>query len=107
MIASRFFGLTSIASFNGWHSIARRPERQLVIEYLTIIRLFRSQSPDDLQAKIANFLTQRVAVESEQVGGPDLITPGCSQANRKQGPFDFLQYPVIETRRREFVALRK
>src|SRR6266478_9456005 len=49
-----------------------------------------------LNVQVAYLLAQRVAIEPEQVGGADLIAPGCRQRRRQQRHFDFLEDAVIE-----------
>src|SRR5882762_3605554 len=57
-------------------------------------------APVNLDVQVANLLPQRVAVEAQQVGGANLVTPGRRQRGRQQGHLDFLENPMIEARRR-------
>src|SRR5579862_4320423 len=54
---------------------------------------------EDLDIEVANLLSQRIAVDPEQIGSADLITAGRGQRRRQQRIFDFPQHPVIETSR--------
>src|SRR5262249_47429463 len=49
-----------------------------------------------LNVEVADFLPQSVAVKPQQIGCPDLISPGCCQGGRKQRIFDLAQNAVIE-----------
>src|SRR5580700_46141 len=53
----------------------------------------------DLDVQVANLLSQRVAVEAEQVGGTDLVAPGRRQRGREQRNLDFLEDAMVEARR--------
>ena len=59
----------------------------------------------NLKAQIADLLAQRIPVQAEQMGGPDLVAARGAEADRQQRPLDFLQDPVIEAGRRKPVAL--
>ena len=53
-----------------------------------------------VEAEFADFLAQRVAVEAEQRRRAELIASAFVERDGEQGPFDFLQYPPVEPRRR-------
>src|ERR1700726_293379 len=57
----------------------------------------------NLNVQISDLLPQGIAVEAEQVGGPDLIAPGRRQCGGEQRHFDLLEDPVIEAGRRHAV----
>src|SRR5262249_34980722 len=58
----------------------------------------------DLDIEVANLLAQGVAVQPEQVGGPDLVAAGRSEGCGKQRNLDLLEDAVIEARRRDAVG---
>src|SRR5882757_8948435 len=58
----------------------------------------------DLNVQIADLLSQRIAVEAEQIRRPDLVAPGGSQRRREQRHLDFLEDAVIEARRRHAIG---
>src|SRR5262249_25385866 len=71
------------------------------------IRLAGSDScANDLNIEVANLLPQRVAVDAEQVGSPDLIAPGCRQRSRQQRVFDLAQDPVVKAGGRKAIIKR-
>src|SRR5512141_1888990 len=53
-------------------------------------------APVNLNVQIANLLPQRVAVQTEQIGGSDLIAPRRRQCRRQQRHLYFLENPVVE-----------
>src|ERR1700731_837474 len=57
-------------------------------------------APVDLNVQVANLLSQRVPIETEQIGGADLVAPGCRQSGREQRHLDLLEDAVIEAGRR-------
>src|ERR1700687_113810 len=61
-------------------------------------------APVNLNVQIANLLPQRVAVETQQVSGADLIAAGRRQRRREQRHLDLLEDAVIEPRRRHAVG---
>src|SRR5438046_9224722 len=60
--------------------------------------------PKDLDVEVADFLTQRVAVDPQQVGGADLIAARSGQRHRQERMLNFAQHPVVEPGRRQAVA---
>src|SRR5262245_15748849 len=50
---------------------------------------------EHLNIEIADFLAQGVAVDPQQVGGPDLVAAGRRQRHRQQRVFDLAQHPVV------------
>src|SRR5580700_5632610 len=61
--------------------------------------------PVDLNVEVPDFLPQRIAIETEKVGRPDLVTSGRRKRCREQRDLDLLEDAVIEPRRR--YAVRK
>jgi hypothetical protein len=57
-------------------------------------------APVHLNIEIANFLTQGVAVHSEEVGSTDLIAARSGESGRQERKFNFPQNPMVETCRR-------
>src|ERR1700683_3455227 len=60
-------------------------------------------APIDLNVQVANLLAQRVPIETEQIGGADLVAPGRRQSGREQRHLDLLEDAVIEAGRRHTV----
>src|ERR1700682_4268751 len=77
-----------------WSHIGRQPQRPQSARNREIL----IAAPVNLDVQVANLLPQRVAVEAQQVGGANLITPGRGQCRRQQGYLDFLENPMIEAR---------
>src|SRR5581483_4301487 len=50
-----------------------------------------SRRPDDLDAEVADLLAQRVAVEPEKIGRPDLIAPRRGKRGGDQGELHLAQ----------------
>src|SRR5262245_46679294 len=65
----------------------------------------RGRRAEHLDVEVADFFTQRVAVEPEQRGSPDLIATRGGQGCHQQGPLNVLQNAVIEPRRRQFAPV--
>src|SRR5271156_5282460 len=61
-------------------------------------------APVDLNIEIADLLAQRVAVETQKIGGTNLIAPGSRQRCRQQRNFDLLEDPVVEAGRRHAIG---
>src|SRR5688500_12401216 len=59
--------------------------------------------PEDLDVEVADFLAKRIAVEAKQIGGPDLVAPGCRESGGEQRILDFTQDAVVEAGRRQSV----
>src|SRR5438270_13880646 len=57
-------------------------------------------APVDLNVQIPDLLPECITVESEQVGGSDLIAPRRGQCSREQWNLDFLENSMIEPRGR-------
>ena len=53
---------------------------------------------------LADFLSQRVAVQPEQIGGLDLVAPRGGQRRRDQRAFHIPQNAVVKTGRRQRLA---
>src|SRR3989337_170945 len=63
-----------------------------------------SRRPDHFEAQIADLLAQCVAVEAQEIGGADLVTPGRSERRGDQWRFDLAQHPGVEPGGRELLA---
>src|ERR1700722_2638195 len=59
---------------------------------------------DHLDLQGPDLLAQSIAVDAEQTGGPDLVSPGCGERSREQRIFDLTQDAVIEPGGRQSVA---
>src|SRR5258708_15464225 len=59
---------------------------------------------DDLYFQVPDFLAQRVAIDAQQVGSPDLVAAGRGKCRREQGVFDLPQDSMIEARRRQAIG---
>src|ERR1700722_4784637 len=59
---------------------------------------------DDLDFQVPDFLAQSVAVDAEQIGGADLVSPRCGERGGEQRVFDLAQDAVIKPGRRQSVA---
>src|SRR6266851_8829054 len=59
---------------------------------------------EHLDVEVADLLAQGVAVETEQIGGADLVAAGRRERHREERMLDLAQHPVIEAGRRHFVA---
>src|SRR4029078_8230241 len=57
----------------------------------------------DLNIEVADLLPQGIAVETEQIGRPDLVTAGGRQRGGQERQLDFPQNPMVEARRRDAV----
>src|ERR1051326_9417658 len=60
--------------------------------------------PINLNLQIPDLLTQRIAVDAEQVGGADLIAASRGQGGGEQRAFDLAQDAVIEAGRRQAIV---
>src|SRR3954468_411152 len=58
---------------------------------------------EDLNIEVSDLLPQRVSVDPEQVGGPDLVSPGGREGHRQQRVLDLPQDAVIEAGRWQFL----
>src|SRR6476646_1219685 len=67
-------------------------------------RWISAAGADDLDVQIADLLAQRVAIDPEQVGGPNLVPTSRRQRGGQERLLDFAQDAVIEARRRQGVA---
>src|SRR5260221_224711 len=59
---------------------------------------------EDLNVEIADFLTQRVAIDPEQICGADLVPASGRKRHRQERMLDLPEHPVVEARRRQSVA---
>src|SRR5438876_7846692 len=55
---------------------------------------------EDLNVEIADFLTQRVAIDPEQICGADLVAASGRKGHRQERMLDLPEYPVVEAGRR-------
>ena len=62
----------------------------------TILLAFSAAPAKHLDVEIADFLPQSVAVETQEIGRPDLISAGGCQRGRQQRVLDFAQNTVIK-----------
>ena len=58
----------------------------------------------NLNVQVADLLSQRIAVEPEQVGGADLVPASCRECCGQQRNLDLLEDAVIEPGRRHAVG---
>src|SRR5215470_20103429 len=59
---------------------------------------------EDLNVEIADFLTQRVAIDPEQICGADLVAASGRKRHRQERMLDLPQHPMVEAGRRQSVA---
>src|SRR5262249_41820681 len=59
---------------------------------------------EDLDVEVADFLAQSVAVDAQEVGGPDLVATGGRQGHGQERLLDFPQDTMVEAGRRQAVA---
>src|SRR5262245_57291253 len=59
---------------------------------------------DHLDVEIADLLAQGVAIDTQEVGGADLVSARCRQRGRQQRLFNLAQNAVIEPGRRQAVS---
>src|SRR6516165_8856660 len=50
---------------------------------------------DDRDVQLTDLFAQGVAIETEQVGGPNLIAAGGAEGLHDQWPLDLAQYPIV------------
>ena len=55
---------------------------------------------EDLNVEIADFLTQRVAIDPEQICGADLVAASGRKGHRQERMLDLPEHPVVEAGRR-------
>src|SRR6516165_6544598 len=55
---------------------------------------------NDRNVQFADLLAQGVAIETEQMGGPDLITAGGAEGLDNQWPLNLAKHPIVEPSRR-------
>src|SRR5690349_7048693 len=60
-------------------------------------------SAKNLNIEVADFLSQRVAVETQQIGRTDLVATRSRQSGGEQRIFYLAQYPMIQARRRQSI----
>ncbi len=63
-----------------------------------------SAGAEHLDIQVPDLLAQRIAVETEEIGGADLVAAGGGQRDRQQRIFDLAQDPVVEPGRRKLVT---
>ena len=61
-----------------------------------------ADNPDFL---LADLLAKRIAVETEQFGGFDLVSPRRRERRRDQRSFHIAKHTIVEARRRKLIAV--
>src|SRR5262245_15926833 len=68
------------------------------------VRRCSAARAEDLDIQIADLLAQRIAIDAQKIGRPDLIAAGRSQRRCQQRHLDLTQDAMIEAWRRQAVG---
>ena len=77
------------------HGLSRKPVATPIKSGQAIRDHALIAAPENLDVEIADFLSQRIAIDPQQVGGANLVAAGGGQSRCQQGIFDLAQHPMI------------